>query len=437
MPDTAPLPSPVSPALRRSRRAVLAAVAGNALEFYDFVVYAFLAVYIGRAFFPPSAPLAGVLAALAVFGAGFVARPVGAWVLGRYADRAGRRPALLLSMLLITLATVAMALLPTYEQSGALAPLLLVICRLVQGFAYGGEAGPTTAWLLEIAPPGRRMLYSACFFAGQGAAVALAGLVGSLLATLLSAQDMQAWGWRVPFLLAALLAPLMLMLRRHMQESPLAGPAAVAEVSARRGPVTLWLTVALLGGTVANYVCTYLPTYAVTALGLPARVALATPLVMGLSTLLFGLMGGWLADLFGHRRVLLLSRLGTTLAALPVFAGLIWWPSAAMLWGGALVLSALNALNGGVLIGTIAQAFPRHGRAVATALIYAMGVAVFGGSTQFIAAGLIAWTGSPMAPAWYLLLTGGLALFALLQLRLPERVGAAGEPAGALVARVS
>ena len=187
--------------------AVIATVLGNALEFYDFTTYAFFAVMIGRAFFPAQDPFISLLLSVAAFGVGFITRPLGGIVIGAYADRAGRKPAMMLSISLMATGMVLLAATPSYAAIGLAAPILVVVARLVQGFALGGEVGPSTSYLLEAAPAGRRGQYGAWQIASQGAASALAGLLGVLLSWLLDAGEMQSWGWRIPFIVGIAIVP--------------------------------------------------------------------------------------------------------------------------------------------------------------------------------------------------------------------------------------
>jgi len=192
-------PDRVRPLL--DRWMVAATVAGNALEFYDFLAYATFAVYIGQAFFPADSALASLLLTLATFGVGFFTRPLGGLLIGAFADRAGRRPALMLTISLMTVGTLGVVLTPSYTSIGVTAPIILIVARLVQGLALGGEVGPSTAVLLECAPPGRRGMFVSWQNASQGVAVCAAGLVGLALSTLLSKAQLASWGWRVPFAL--------------------------------------------------------------------------------------------------------------------------------------------------------------------------------------------------------------------------------------------
>ena len=393
--------------------AIAAAQAGNAVEFYDFVVYVFLAPYIGRAFFGAPAPGMGLLLALAVFGAGFAARPLGALVLARLADRHGRRRPLIATMWLMTVSTVAIACLPTWQDAGMLATASLVGCRLVQGFCFGAEVGPSIAWLAEVAPKGRRGLYCAGLFAGQGAAVFAAGIVCTFLTALLTHEQMQQWGWRVPFAFAAVATPLAIVLRQRMPESPVDVREECERPDAGEIGRIAALTIAILGGTVANYVCTYLPTHAAVTLGMKAVDAIAVSMLVGIATLAFGLLGGWASDCMDRRRLLLASRLACGALAVPLFAWLGRSPTPMALSTTAFLLAAANAFNGGALFPMMADAFPRRRRATSIALVYAIGVALFGGSTQFVVAWLARLTGSPTVPGWYLMATSGLAFMAL------------------------
>jgi MFS family permease len=399
----------------------LAAISGNTIEFYDFVVYSFFATYIGDSFFPASSPVSGLLNALAVFATGFAARPVGAFVLGRHADRHGRRPAMVISMALITGATLSMALLPGYKHIGAWAPVLLVLCRIVQGFALGGEAGPATAYLLESAPAGRTARTCSWFLAGQGAATFIAGVAGTLATSMLTPEQMREWGWRLPFLLSALLAPCILAMRRHMPEAAVppedgqtVSRADHAHAHAPRGRTIVLFSIALIGGTAANYMCSYLSTFAIRTLSMPPSIALSAAMVVGATTFSGALAGGWLSDRVGERRVLLWSRFCCTLLALPACEIVVRFPSVICLWSVAALLSIANGINGGVLFSTMGSAFGRQGRATSLSLVYACGVALFGGASQFFVTSWIETTGVTTAPGIYILATGSIACIALL-----------------------
>src|SRR5665213_1106991 len=218
-------PDAVPPVL--NRWAVAAFVAGNALEFYDFLLYATFAVYIGHAFFPSGNALVSLLLSLATFGIGFLTRPLGGLLIGAYADRVGRRPALMLTIILMTLGTLGLVLTPTYASIGLCAPVILIVARLVQGLALGGEVGPSTAMLLECAPAGRRGFFVSWQNASQGMAILAAGLAGFAVSVILDQEQLASWGWRIPFALGLIIVPVGIYIRRSLPET-LAAPCARA-----------------------------------------------------------------------------------------------------------------------------------------------------------------------------------------------------------------
>jgi len=209
------------PAARASVPAkhVAAVVVGNALEFYDFLTYAFFAVYIGKAFFPANDPATSLLASLGTFAVGFVTRPIGGIVIGRMGDRYGRKPAIILSFSLMGIAITGLALTPPYAMVGVLAPAFVLLFRMLQGFALGGEVGPTTAFLLEAAPPERRGFYTAFQAWTQELAILVSGLVGLGLSSVLSDKQLQDFGWRLAFVLGAAIVPVGLIMRRNLPET--------------------------------------------------------------------------------------------------------------------------------------------------------------------------------------------------------------------------
>jgi MFS family permease len=398
---------------------VAATVAGNALEFFDFIAYAFFAVYIGKAFFPASTPFMSLLLSVGVFGVGFVFRPLGGIIIGAYADRAGRKPAMLLTIILITAGTMALALTPSYATIGVAAPVIVVVCRLVQGLALGGEVGPASVFLIEIAPEGRRGLYSSWQLASQGLAALAASGCGLLLSQLLSPADLAAWGWRVPFVLCLALIPVAVFLRRAMPET-LHMPVQTG-VEPRRRSVSLWAhsgfivlaVLVILGGTVSTYAANYMTTYAIATLHLPASTALAATVIGGASTFLFALLGGWLADRYGRRIVMMLPRLVLTLVTWPLFLLIDLWPGGPTIYITTIALTGLTALGATASFVAIPELLPRPVRATGFAVAYAVGVSLFGGSTQFIITWLLGATGNPSSPAWYVTATSLISLVAM------------------------
>jgi len=410
----------LAPERRVSASVVAATVAGNALEFYDFLCFAFFAPYIAGAFFPAGDDFANLLKTLAVFWSGFLFRPIGGVVIGAFADRAGRRPAMLLTIALITIGTMGLALVPSYASIGAAAPVLLVICRIIQGFALGGEVGPASVFLIEAAPPHKRGFYVSWQIASQGLAVMAGGGVGVALSAALSPQQLADWGWRVPFLLCLALIPLAAYLRGEMPETLGHRPPATATARGLKdnaGYITLGVLL-IIGGTVSTYVGNYMSTYAITTLKLPATLSLSATLIGGASIFVFALLGGWLGDRFGRKALVLWPRLALLVLIVPLFKWLTVAPSATTLWLATIATAGLTALSAGIGLAILPELLPKSARATGFAVSYAIGVSIFGGSTQFVVAWLIHATGNPVAPAWYVVVTSLVTIGALFA--LPE-----------------
>ena len=402
---------------RMPARDVMAVVAGSALEFYDFIAYAFFALQISRTFFPPSDPETSLLFTLATFGVGFLMRPLGAAVLGRYADRVGRRPAMLVSFALMGLGMVGLALTPSYRSIGVAAPLLVILWRLVQGFSVGGEVGPSLAYLIEAAPPARRGLYASLQPMTGDAAALCAALVGFALSSVLTPQNLDAFGWRIAFLLGAAIVPVGLTLRRALPES-LAAPEPPPARAFDYRRVAILGFVMLASGTVIGYVMDYLTTYAADTLGMSSRLAFLATLVSASSMMCCDPLGGWLSDRVGRRPVMMLATALLAACIYPAFLAIVHWQSPAVFYGACALLGIFTGLNQGPVVAALSESLPRRVRAGTLSLVYALAIAVFGGSTQFAVKGLLHVTGNALAPGWYML---AAALFGLLAMSLlPE-----------------
>lgn len=406
-----------------SRKAVAAAVAGNALEFYDFVIYAYFAVYIGKTFFPVAGEFGSLLAAVATFGVGFFTRPLGGVLIGAFADKAGRKPAMILTVVLITLGTLGLAATPSYATIGMAAPVIVVFCRLLQGLALGGEVGPATALLIEAAPPGRRGFYSSWQIASQGLAVAVGGVFGVALSLMLSPQDLAAWGWRVPFLVSLLLIPIAIYIRRCLPEThggaqERSGASIVGSVFREHRKILVLGVLATASTAVASQVGNYMVTYAVQVLKLPAAIAQGSVLMGGVMTFAFALVGGALCDRLGRRAVNLLPRLALMLLIVPLFMWLSGAPGTATLLAVTAILAALTAMFGAAGLVQVPELLPIAVRSTGLSLVYAIGTSIFGGTTQFVVTWLLAITHNPMAPAWYVVAMSAVSIVAMWM--LPE-----------------
>lgn len=400
-------------------RQVIAVVVGNGLEYYDFVTFAFFAPQIGRTFFPSDTPGMSLLASLATFGVGFLTRPLGAVVIGRLGDRVGRKAALLWSFLLIGVGVVGLPLIPSFASIGMLAPLLAIAFRLLQGFALGGEVGPSTAFLMEAAPPLRRGLYVSLQATSADFAVCIAGLVGVCLASVLDAPALDAWGWRIALLLGAAIVPVGLVLRRTLDET-LGAPLQADETYAPGGYrriVVLGLLL-LSTATTVNYLLEYMTTYASVTLGMSARIAFGATAVIGLSGVICDSLGGWLSDRFGRKPIMIVPWVFLAVAVFPCFWLLERLRTAAALYSACAVLACVSTLSSATIIVAITESLPRRIRSSGLAIVYALAISVFGGSAQFFVAWLIRATGNPLAPAWYMFCGVAMGLIALFQ--LPE-----------------
>jgi MHS family citrate/tricarballylate:H+ symporter-like MFS transporter len=421
-----PPPSAISP------RHVAAAVIGNALEFYDFTTFAYFAAQIGRAFFPNTSHFVSLMLALGAFGAGFVLRPVGSLVLGRFADRHGRRPAMLISFAMMGVGIVGLAVTPSYATIGALAPILVVTWRLCQGFALGGEVGPTTAYLIEAAPQNRRGLYAAWQNVSQNLAAIVGGSMGVVLSSLIGAADLDDWGWRLAFGLGALILPIGLILRRNLPET-LNEPEeatrhqpAMTTLTAHTRIIALGLAL-IAAATVSTYSMTYMTTYARETLKLSSRVSLAAPIINGAAGVLFGLAGGVLSDRLGRRAMMIWPRVFFILALWPVYSLMSHNRDALTLFAGIFVLAGASALTTASVFVAIAESLRKEVRGLALGGVYAIAVAVFGGGTQPAISWLIHQTGDPLSPAWcgIAFAAAGLAASLMIKETAPSRSGAA------------
>jgi MHS family citrate/tricarballylate:H+ symporter-like MFS transporter len=410
-------------------RQVFAVALGNAIEFYDFVTYAFFAAQIGRSFFPSDTPGASLLASLATFGAGFLTRPLGAIVLGRLGDRVGRKPAMLVSFILIGIGVVGLPLIPSYASIGMLAPILAVGFRLVQGFALGGEVGPSTAFLMEAAPPMRRGLYISLQAMSADAAVMVAGLVGIGLAGALTAAQLDSWGWRVALLAGGAIIPVGFVLRRTLTETlqPLHSPGEIPKLRSY-GRIVIAGLALLAAATTTNYLLEYMTTYAGSTLGMPAKIAFGATAIVGFCGVVCDPLGGWLSDRFGRKPVMVVPWVCLAVAVFPCFTLLERERSAVALYIACGVLASASTLSTSASLVAVTESLPHRVRSGALAIIYALAISIFGGSTQFLVAWLTRATGNPLAPAWYMIggVIVGLVALCIIPESAPVKVGVEG-----------
>src|SRR5208282_2073525 len=407
-------------------RLIIASSLGNALEFYEILVYGYFAVTIAKVFFPAADEAVSILVTLGTFGASFLARPVGAIFLGAYGDRKGRKRALTLSIVLMTIGTGLMTVMPSYGSIGLAAPVLVIAARLLQGFSVGGEFGSSTAFLVEHRPD-RPGYFASWQWSSQGLAALIATGFGVLLTTTMSAADLQAWGWRIPFAFGLLIGPVGYYIRSHMAETPEFLDAGAAPAPVRDLVVDQWdrllLTIgAVAASTSSQYILLYMPTYAITELGLPQSIGFTAAMVAAaLQTLLVPMVGLWV-DRVGQTRVMIGAASLFFLTSYPAFMLLDAHASLAVLMLLVCWISLLKSLFSGALPSLMARIFPVATRVSGMSLSYNIAVPIFGGFAPFFAQSLIAITGTKLAPSYYMMATALLSLAALIVLRRRYRL---------------
>lgn len=407
----------------KTRRKVIAAsFIGNFVEWFDYAAYGYLAVTIAAVFFPSDDPQAGLLMTFGVFALSFLVRPVGGFIWGHLGDKIGRREALSWSILLMTGATFCIALLPGYASIGFGAPLLLLALRLVQGFSAAGEYAGASAFLVEYAPANRRGLYAAVVPASTATGLLFGSLMAAGLTGLLSSGDLESWGWRIPFLLAAPLGLIGRYIRTKLEDSP-----AFVEASESGAPESspvgsllknhwrklLQAAGAVLLNAVGFYVIlSYMPTYLSEELGLDAtRSYLATTVAL-LTYVGFIFLTGMLSDRFGRRRVLISASVLFVLFTVPAFMALESGNFLVIVLV-QILLGAMLTLNDGTLPSYLAEMFPTKVRYSGFAVSFNLSNALFGGTAPFVATLLIATSGNVLAPGWYLMAAAVVSLVAV------------------------
>jgi MHS family proline/betaine transporter-like MFS transporter len=400
---------------------IFAASIGNALEWFDILIYGFFATTIAKTFFPASNATVSLLVTLGTFGISYLIRPVGALVLGSYADRHGRKASMMLSIVMMMAGTAIIALMPGYATIGVAAPIAVVFARLVQGFSAGGEFGSTTAFMVEQAPE-RKGFIASFQFASQGLSYLLAASFGAILTNTLDTASLESWGWRLPFLFGILIGPVGLYLRKHVHEGrsfqetkPEESP--VRAVFARQKHRMLLAVGTLVLSTGTSYVILYIPTYAVRQLHLPASFGFTATVLTGAILTIVTPFVGHLSDRIGRVRMMSAAGIVFTLTIYPVFRSLGEHASLAGLMAMMAWVGLLKAVYFGALPALMAETFPIETRATGMAISYNIGVTVFGGFAPLIVATLIQATGSNLAPAFYLMALGIISLFALWQCR--------------------
>lgn len=408
------------------KKAILAGTVGNVLEWYDFAIYAFLVPTISKLFFAAQTPSVAVLLTLAVFGSGFVARPLGAVVFGHLGDKYGRKNALSAVMLLMGGATFCMGLLPTYASAGLIAPILLVGLRLVQGFASGGEWGGSASFIVEYAPANRRGVFGSLHITGVAAGFLIGAGIVSMLNTALGPDAMLEWGWRVPLLLGVVVAGIGIVIRRNLEETPTftrtqkSGDVAHAPLRDtlvnNTRPVLNVLGITVYHAIASWVFLVYIVTYLSTVAKLPVASALAVNIWGLVVTLIVTPIVGILSDRFGRKPFLLVSCLLTAICVVPIFHALNSGSYSNALLAHC-TMTVILCLYFGPFPAFVVELIPTKVRYSGLSIAYNMAHAVLGGFAPFIAQSLATYTGNPISTAYFVIAGAVVSFLVLLRVK--------------------
>lgn len=410
----------VRPSRLKQVKSVAIVSSGNFLEMYDFMVFGYYAPLIAKAFFPAGDDFAALMLTLMTFGAGFLMRPVGAIVLGAYVDKHGRRQGLILTLALMALGTLTIAIMPTYAQIGVVAPILILVGRLVQGLSAGAEVGGVSVYLSEISTPGRKGFYVAWQSASQQVAVVFAALVGLLLNSQLSAGQMSDWGWRVPFVIGCVLVPFLLVIRRFLEETP----AFLAQkerptlretfgtIGANYSVVLRGMMIAVMTTVFFYMITAYTPTYGTKVLNLSPVDAFVVTLCVGLANFVLLPTMGAASDRFGRRPLLIGAALVALIAGYPAMSWLVSDPSFGRLLTVQLFFAVVYATYNGAMIVFLTEIMPAKVRTAGFSLAYSLATAIFGGFTPAISTYLIHVTDDRAIPGAWLSIAALIGLLA-------------------------
>lgn len=390
--------------------AILRVTSGNFLEQFDFFLFGFYATYIAHTFFPASSEFASLMMTFAVFGAGFLMRPIGAIVLGAYIDKVGRRKGLIVTLTIMATGTFLIVLIPSYQTIGLWAPLLVLIGRLLQGFSAGAELGGVSVYLAEIATPGRKGVYTSWQSGSQQVAIMVAAAMGFALNAVLEQSAISDWGWRIPFFFGCLIVPFIFVLRRKLEETQeftarrhhLAMRQVFATLLANWQVVIAGMMMVAMTTTAFYLITVYAPTFGKKVLMLSASDSLLVTLLVAISNFFWLPVGGALSDRFGRRPVLIAMTLLALATAWPALTMLANAPSFLMMLSVLLWLSFIYGMYNGAMIPALTEIMPAEVRVAGFSLAYSLATAVFGGFTPVISTALIEYTGDKASPGYWM-----------------------------------
>ena len=413
------------------RRAITSSIIGNGLEWYDFLIYGFFTAMISKVFFPADDPFVSMLLATATFAVSFLVRPLGGIIVSSYADRYGRKPVMTMMMVVMGVSTILIGLTPSYEKIGIAAPIIIIFARILQGLSVGAEFSSATAMLIEYAPKNRRLYFGSFQMCSQAFALALSGLTGFALSTLMSPEDMSSWGWRIPFMVGLLITPLGFYIRRFVAESP--EFQALSKTNPSRstpfrdviryhlGDVLTGFSL-LIPGTVAFYVWfVFIPAYVARELQLAFSYAMLSSLISGITLVLIIPFMGHLSDRVGGWRVLVTGVIVFGLLAYPMLHYVIAAPSFERLLTIQIICAIPIAGFWAPMPGLLAHLFPTEVRSTGMSISYNMVSLLFGGLAPFTLTWLVGKTASNYVPAYYVI---GCTILSLLAMLLAARIKA-------------
>ncbi|MDV9031912.1 MFS transporter [Pseudomonas sp. RAC1] len=416
---------PASPHAARSKAAaVFRVTSGNFLEQFDFFLFGFYATQIAGAFFPASSEFASLMMTFAVFGAGFLMRPLGAIVLGAYIDDVGRRKGLIVTLSIMASGTLLIVLVPGFATIGYWAPLLVLIGRLLQGFSAGAELGGVSVYLAEMATPGKKGFYTSWQSGSQQVAIIVAAALGYALNQSLQPLQISEWGWRIPFAVACLIIPFIFFLRRNLQETQAfenrshrpTMKQVIATLGQNWGVVVGGMLMVAMTTSAFYLITVYAPTFGKTVLNLSTTDALLATLLVGVSNFFWLPIGGTLSDRFGRKPMLIAMTVLTVFTAYPALSYLAQAASFAHMLEVLLWFSFLYAMYNGAMIPALTEIMPEDVKVAGFSLAYSLATALFGGFTPAMSTWLIHETGDKAAPAYWVTFAALCALSATLVL---------------------
>jgi MFS family permease len=407
-----------------SARTILRVTSGNFLEMYDFSVYGFYALSISQALFPRGNEFVSLMLSFATFGVGFLMRPIGALVLGSYIDRRGRRAGLLLTLALMSVGMLMITFVPGYDTIGIAAPIIVVLGRLLQGFSAGAELGGVSVYLAEIAPPGRRGFFVSWQSASQQAAVVFAAVLGVGLRFTLTAEQMNSWGWRIPFMIGCLIIPVLFMIRRRLRETK-EFESRARHPTSKEIFASLRDNARLIGGAIMlvtltavmfNLITAYTPTYGSRVLHLPAIDSFLVTMAVGIINFTMLPIVGAISDRVGRRAVLTVCAVLVILTAYPAMLWLVQAPSFTRLLAVEMWYAMIYGSYQAGMVVALTEIMPASIRGTGFSLVWSLAQAIFGGFTPFICTALIQVTQNRAVPALWLSVAALIALSATFRM---------------------